>query len=186
MCAIRDLGLNFVKGIDVNNKIHSLIIIAILCIVALALIACGRNNGDSSGETDGAADTPAAAVDKPEVPTMPAAQFAQPTTIIKESDEITNTTAAETPEPEGPDVTLGERVYTNKCAECHGAQAEGVADKGEALVEFTMTEDEFTDLLRTGGELGPEHLFGAQAISPDGVAGLYAYVQSLASEYPSI
>lgn len=164
-----------------NNKLHPLILIAILCLVTLILAACGRNNGDASSTADEAADT-AAVTSKPEVPTMPAAQFAQPTTMIQDSDTTTDTTTTETPEPEEPDLTLGERVYTNKCAECHGAQGEGVVDKGNALTGLTLNEDDFTDLLRTGGDLGPEHLFGAQAISPDGVAGLYAYMQSLISE----
>jgi mono/diheme cytochrome c family protein len=103
--------------------------------------------------------------------------FAQPTTLIKESASE----ATPTPEAAAADLSRGERTYTSKgCADCHGAQGEGVDGKGSVLAGTTLTEDEFTDLLRTGGEgaLGNDHLYGPQAISPSGMKNLYAYVKS--------
>jgi mono/diheme cytochrome c family protein len=78
------------------------------------------------------------------------------------------------------DLTRGANAYArNNCAECHGENGEGVAGKGAAIAGITLTEDEFADLLRTGGGLGNTHIFGPSAISPGGMGALYAYVQSL-------
>jgi len=80
-----------------------------------------------------------------------------------------------------PDLERGARAYAkNKCADCHGAAGEGVADKGNAIASTTLTLDEFEDVLRTGGDLGNSHIFGTSAVSPSGMAILYQYVQSLA------
>jgi mono/diheme cytochrome c family protein len=86
----------------------------------------------------------------------------------------------EAPAASAADLTRGANAYArNNCAECHGENGEGVAGKGAAIAGITLTEDEFADLLRTGGGLGNTHIFGPSAISPGGMSALYAYVQSL-------
>ena len=79
---------------------------------------------------------------------------------------------------EEPDIATGEIVYGNRCAECHGEGASGT-DQASSLAGLTLDEDEFEDLIRTGGELGPDHLFGSTKISPDGLSAVYAYLTSL-------
>ena len=76
------------------------------------------------------------------------------------------------------DIAAGEFVYGNRCAECHGEGAAGT-DQAASLVGLTLSEDAFEDLIRTGGELGPDHLFGSTKISPDGLSAVYAYLTSL-------
>ena len=85
-------------------------------------------------------------------------------------------------EIDAPNLALGERIYHNKCATCHGEQAVGIAGKGSALIGLAFDEVAFTDLLRTGGDIGPTHLFGPNAVSPDGVQGVYGYLQALDKE----
>lgn len=148
---------------------------------ALALAACG--GGSAPG---GAGSAPARS--ERVVPTMPAAQFAMPTSQISAAAGTTVTTTEEvaTPEPADEateDLARGERVYTNRgCAECHGAEGEGVADKGAAVAGTALSEEEFTDLMRTGGDIGPDHLYGPNAISPSGMTAMYAWLKSLAAE----
>jgi mono/diheme cytochrome c family protein len=138
--------------------------------------------GCGSGGAQGGAGSPSSAAK--EVPTMPAARFAMPTTMITvaPSQTVTATVAAVTPAPVAPDLARGEGLYASKgCAECHGAQGEGVAGKGSVVAGTPLDYQAFEDLMRTGasGELGPDHLYGPSAISPSGMAALHAWLQSL-------
>lgn len=168
-----------------NTVIKQHIAVAICVGMALAVLAgCGGGGRNS---------TPAAEATARVVPTMPAAQFAAPTTMIRSSsdDEVTGTEtmtdtedieAEATPEPAAQDEDLarGATIYANReCAECHGAEGEGVEGEGSAIAGTALTEAEFTDLLRTGGEIGPDHLYGPNAISPGGMTALHAWLQSL-------
>lgn len=110
---------------------------------------------------------------------MPAARFDQPTPVtdLEEASEA-DKQADEEEAAEEPDLAMGEFAYGNRCAECHGEGATGT-DQGSSLVGLTLSEDEFEDLIRTGGELGPDHLFGSTKISPDGLKAVYAYLTSL-------
>lgn len=155
-----------------------IMMLALLLIINAALVACGRRPLPEQGAAPsdgGPTATPATAA------TPLSAQFKQPTTIIEEEaikEEKEEAEEASTPEV---DLSRGERTYTNKgCGECHGPQGEGVEGKGSPLAGTELTEAEFTDILRTGGkgELGNEHLYGTQAISPSGMEALYAYVKS--------
>lgn len=187
---------------------------AMILVMALAVAGCGRG-GEAGGAAGGR--------EKPVVPTMPAAQFAQPTTMITvaPSDTVTETGATEAGTPEaaaasgvaitetaattetdetasagaatatpavaGGEMTAdqkrGKELYTTrKCGECHGANAEGVPDKGSAVAGTPLSLEEFTDLIRTGGEIGPDHLFGPMTISPSGVTVIHAWLQSLPAE----
>ena len=152
--------------------------------LALLVVACG-GRGES-----GPTPTPRVA------PTALSAQFAMPTSMITSRAAVTDTVAATTPETsaartEGAptatptpvvDLSRGERVYINQnCGQCHGEQAVGVPDKGSALAGTSLSDAEFDDALRTAykGELGTDHIFGPNRISPGGVDALHTWLQSL-------
>ena len=73
-------------------------------------------------------------------------------TPVKDLQEASEADKQE--DEEEPDIAAGEFVYGNRCAECHGEGAAGT-DQAASLVGLTLSEDEFEDLIRTGGELGP-------------------------------
>ena len=154
-----------------NNTRFSTRFVPILAVLMLLLAlpaGCGRGDEENvSGEE--------AASDRNVVPTMPAARFDQPTPV-KDLQEASEADKQE--DEEEPDIAAGEFVYGNRCAECHGEGAAGT-DQAASLVGLTLSEDEFEDLIRTGGELGPDHLFGSTKISPDGLSAVYAYLTSL-------
>lgn len=147
-----------------------------LIVLLLTIGACGgsRSSGDSTSNGDSSTTSNRR---NEAVPTMPSARFESvgSQSAISQTAVLTETEAV-APE-NGPDLALGERVYTNRCAECHGAVAEG--GSASAVAGLTMAENEFVDLIRTGGELGPDHLFGTRAVSENGLKAMYAYLQSL-------
>jgi mono/diheme cytochrome c family protein len=162
---------------------------ATITLAQFAVAGCGgRANSNEQGGS--AAQSGQAA------PTALSARFAMPTTMITltPSDGITTTEtmteseeaaaeATDTPEPATPagDLARGENLYATKgCGECHGPAGEGVEGAGAAVAGTSLTFDEFEDLLRTGGGIGPDHLFGTSSISPSGLAALHAWLQSLA------
>ena len=162
---------------------------ALVGLVCLTLVAagCGRNR-DEEGSAGGAGLASSTAV-----PTMPAARFAMPTSMIDSAknstttvaagEAVTATVAAGTPEAPAVDLTRGQTIYTNrKCAECHGEQGEGVADKGKAVAGTALSLEEFTDVMRTGRDIGPDHIYGPNAISPGGMEALHAWLQSLPAQ----
>lgn len=142
-------------------------------IFLLLFLAAGCGAGDEEDAAGGEDGNRSGAV-----PTMPAARFDQPTPVTdmeeaSEADRQEDEAAAEE-----PDIATGEFVYGNRCAECHGEGAAGT-DQGASLIGLTLGEDDFEDLIRTGGELGPDHLFGSTKISPEGLKAVYAYLTSL-------
>ena len=145
-------------------RLHALKMLSLILVLTAALAGCGEKG-------------PPAPTTVP-IPT-PKGAFGQATTVITPAGAVTSTAAAV-----GSDLALGQRVWDGKCASCHGAKGEGVADKGKGIAEWKFTAQEFEDLLRTGqkGKLGSEHLYGTSQISPSGIAGLYAYVQSLSGQ----
>lgn len=134
----------------------------LLSTLMVALAACG---GSRSAATPAATLAPIS---------TPKGAFAQATTVITPEAAATSPAAA-------TDLAMGQRVWDGKCASCHGAKGEGVADKGKGIAEWTFTEAEMEDLLRTGakGKLGNEHLFGPSQISPGGIRNLYAFIETL-------
>jgi mono/diheme cytochrome c family protein len=138
--------------------------------ISLGLAACGQGSSTSGEPTlDRLAATP-----------LPALNFKQPTTMIQADAPAATEASVATLTPDA-DLTRGEGVYTNKeCGSCHGSKGEGVEGKGKAVAGTPLTEEEFTDILRTGGKglLGNAHLYGPQAISPSGMKTLYAYIKS--------
>ena len=154
-----------------NNTRFSTRFVPILAVLLLLLVlpaGCGRGDEEDVSGAE-------AASDRNVVATMPAARFDQPTPVtdMQEASE-----ADKEEDEEEPDIANGEFVYGNRCAECHGEGAAGT-DQAASLVGLTLSEDEFEDLIRTGGELGPDHLFGSTKISPDGLSAVYAYLTSL-------
>jgi|GEM_PF-708890 len=149
------------------------------------LTACG--GGSSGGNAASNAGAPAVAA-----PTMPAGNFvavgeqsalASTASLTATSATTATTTATETAPAASAatvDLTRGENAYIkNKCGDCHGANGEGIADKGSAIAGTTLSLADFDAVLRTGRGLGNSHIFGRSAVSPSGMEILYAYVQSL-------
>lgn len=154
--------------------------VPVLTVLLLLLgLAAGCGPGDELSESNGESAGEETQADSGAVPTMPAARFDQPTPVTdlkgaSEADRLEDEEEA----AEAPDLATGEFVYGNRCAECHGEGAAGT-DQASSLVGLTLSEDEFEDLIRTGGELGPDHLFGSTRISPDGLSAVFAYLTSL-------
>lgn len=149
-------------------------------LLLLFALAAGCGPGDEeAGSGSGTTGEEAAADDGSAVPTMPAARFDQPTPVtdLEEASEA-DKQKDEEEAAEAPDIATGAFVYGNRCAECHGEGAVGT-DQASSLVGLTLSEDDFENLIRTGGELGPDHLFGSTKISPDGLRAVYAYLTSL-------
>ena len=157
-----------------KTRTTSRLVPALAVLLILLTLAAGCGPGDELTDPGGEA-----AADSEAVPTMPAARFDQPTPVtdLEEASEA-DKQADEEEAAEEPDLAMGEFVYGNRCAECHGDGATGT-DQASTLVGLTLSEDEFEDLIRTGGELGPDHLFGSTKISPDGLKAVYAYLTSL-------
>lgn len=155
----------------INNR-RMVGLLLLISLVLLVVAACG-----------GGGEAAAPAATSQPVATMPAARF---TAVAEQSASQASNVAPKvetlvTPTADAS-ISRGETVYTNrKCADCHGAQGEGVPDKGNPLAGTTLDFQAFEDILRTGGNgsLGPDHLYGASAISPSGMTNLYAFVTSL-------
>lgn len=162
-------------------------LLLLLFILLVLLVACGRNRETAAG--DAVSGSQSASAERMAAPTMPSGQFTAvgEQSILTDTATLTETTpstaTAQTAQSSGaaaPDLARGEAAYTkNNCGDCHGANGEGVADKGNAIVGTTISFEEFDAVLRTGGGLGNTHIFGRSAVSPSGMEALYAYVQSL-------
>ncbi len=66
-----------------------------------------------------------------------------------------------------------------ECGSCHGADGSG--DIGPSLLDYSASEADFADTLRTGGAAGSTHRYPAERLSNSGVSNLYHYVRSLGS-----
>lgn len=139
-----------------------------LVLLGLTLFACSQS-ADTADESS---------AERLVATPLPTLNFKQPTSMIEKStpegDQSQATPAA--------NLSQGERIYNNKkCGDCHGDQGQGVEDKGKGVAGMSLSEAEFTDIMRTGGKgkLGSDHLYGPQAISPSGMTALYAYIKSL-------
>ena len=162
------------RRIQTCNAFGPAAILLVLLLAALLAAACG---GQAATTGEGTATAPAApGRGERVVPTMPPAQFAQPTTMI----DLTRVAGAQTtPVPQEVDVEFGGQIYSRLCADCHGAAGEGAAGKGEAVAGAELDEAGLVNLLRTGGEYGREHQFGIEKVSPSGIKALHAWMQTL-------
>lgn len=112
-------------------------------------------------------------------PTILTASFDQATSVIDveaahEAQAQATLTAAST-----ENIALGERIYGNLCAQCHGDSLQGT-DQGSALTDFALTAADLEVLLRTGGGLGNQHLFGTSKVSSTGISALFQYLEAAA------
>lgn len=146
-----------------------------LLVLVLILAACGGGGDD----------------DATELPTntlLP--RFQQAATATEPAIIATAVAAVPTAETEG--VSLNPTAIARglsswerlECASCHGENGEGgsgsIGDlEAPSLVGLELSEDEFIDWLRTGGELGSDHLFSTDRLSDSGSRNLYQYVLSL-------
>lgn len=151
------------------KKRNAIYLIVTTLILSLIVSACGSRPADNSSEAGESTSSSGGSG----VAAMPTASFKS----VGAQSGITETieTTSDDSEELAAAIALGERVYGNKCAECHGPSGEG-SDKGAAIAGTALAFTEFEDLLRTGGEIGPDHLFGTQAVSANGVAGLHAFL----------
>ena len=146
--------------------------------VMLFAAACGGGGNEgapASGSDDSALESTAAQSGRA-VPTMPAAQFAAPTTMI---DATKVAESAATPAVKEVDVVFGGQVYTRLCADCHGEALEGMSGKAEPIDAYELDTEALTNLLRTGGGFGNAHIFGLDKVSPEGIASLQAYLETI-------
>ncbi len=146
---------------------------AILLIAALLLTACSPAAPEATS-TPSATPTP-----------FPTFAFIQPTLapqVAAGATEVAATLAADS----GFVLDVDKAGYGQgrwdflECGSCHGADGSGT-DKGPSLLDYTASETEFIDTIRTGGAAGSMHRFPAERLSNSGVSNLYHYVRSLGS-----
>jgi mono/diheme cytochrome c family protein len=160
-----------------RGRRRGLVLVVFAFVILLLLVACGGNAESTEAEaTEEVQATTEPATSGRQVPTMPAARFAAPTTMI---DATRVAQSAATPEAAEVSIEFGEQVYSRLCADCHGEALEGVSGSAEPIDAYESDEGSLTDLLRTGGGFGPDHIFGLDKVSPQGIASLHAYLQSI-------
>ena|SRR5712691_2484483 len=137
-----------------------------LLILAVVLAACGAN-------------APATST-LPTVTPFPTYQYVPPTEapVIVTIGAMTATAGSKV--QLDPDmIAAGQGRYEAlDCGSCHGADAKGT-DKGPALVGTKLSQDDFINMLRSGGKLGNKHLFSTDRLSAQGGVNLYVYILSL-------
>ena len=156
-------------------RANLLTLLSLIC-AALLLVACG---GDSK--------TAATATDEPPTETpFPTFAYIEPTKLpaFEQSENETPVAIDEAAsemlvlDPKLVDRGQG-RYEALECGGCHGENGEGT-DKGESLLEFALSEDDFITFVRSGGELGPSHQYSTDRLSNSGSRNLYQYLVSLA------
>jgi mono/diheme cytochrome c family protein len=76
-------------------------------------------------------------------------------------------------------VEAGKGRYTAlECGSCHGDDGKGTA-KGSSLIGIKLTEDDFINVLRSGGKMGNDHQYSSNRLSDTGARNLYQYILSL-------
>jgi cytochrome c oxidase cbb3-type subunit 3 len=86
------------------------------------------------------------------------------------------------PDPVTGDVLLGEKLYARECAECHGAQGEGVT--GTALgnsAMLSLTEDMFLRYAIENGRDGTDMKAFGERLNSDEIDALTAFLRSRAT-----
>lgn len=115
----------------------------------------------------------------PTLTPFPTYIYVQPTSAIVVTAAATAAVGAATLDPALVSQGQGRYVALD-CGSCHGNAGQGTA-KGPALAGTKLTQDQFVDMLRTGGKLGNAHLFSTDRLSDAGSKNLYLYVLSLAA-----
>jgi mono/diheme cytochrome c family protein len=155
-----------------------------LTLFGLMLMAFGACSGNANS-----GDNSANATSAPTQTLFPTYSFAQPTVVPEFSTvaAATSTAASGTSissnglDPEK--VAKGLDRYTKlQCASCHGENGEGVTDKGKALTDFAMSQDDFITFMRSGGSVGRSHQYATNRLSDSGGKNLYEYLKSLVTK----
>jgi mono/diheme cytochrome c family protein len=139
---------------------------AAFCLLIVTLAACGP-----------AAATPTSQATLTAFPTF---EFVQPT----EAPQVVTVgaataTAGSRPAADPADIEAGKgRYVVLQCGSCHGDDGKGT-DKGPALAGTKLSQDEFINMLRSGGKLGNSHLYSTNRLSDSGGKNVYLYVLSL-------
>jgi mono/diheme cytochrome c family protein len=94
---------------------------------------------------------------------------------------LTIAPAPETPMPGRFDpqrVAQGQTRYqTLECSVCHGLNGRGTS-RGPALVGMSLGEQDFMNILRSGGKLGANHVYSTSRLSNEDGNSLYIYILS--------
>ncbi len=142
--------------------------IMLFVVLSMILAACGGEDRDSASQpTAFPTFAFSAPTEAPQVATGAARSMTE-TAVAAESGAL-DLAAVER--------GLG-RYEVLECGSCHGAAGEGT-DDGMSLLEYEASQDAFVDFMRSGGDLGNDHLYGAERLSNSGIAHLYQYVRSL-------
>jgi mono/diheme cytochrome c family protein len=128
------------------------------------------------------------ATSTPVLPTLtlfPTFQFNAPTQPPQLATVAAATAAAASGEGQSLDperVSRGhDRYIALECSSCHGENGEGT-DEGVALVDMTLSEEDFITLLRSGGSIGSSHQYASNRLSDSGGRNIYQYLLSHQSE----
>jgi len=157
--------------------------LVLVVFVSASIVACNRAGRTSTAPAVGVtSEATTAEATRITDATAPATHvWEQPTTMIKVKETLT-VTPSTVDSADAKLVARGKGLYEKKgCNECHGDNAEGLPDKGSKLAGTELSEEEFEDILRTGGRgrLGNDHLYGTSAITSSGIRAIYAFLQSL-------
>lgn len=131
----------------------------------------------SSGEP---AATPTPTITPTAFPTYAFVQYTTVPQVAAAATEVSATEVADTQfvlDPQKVEYGRG-RWDALECGSCHGENGEGT-DKGSSLLDYTASEAEFVDFMRTGGSVGNSHRYPAEKLSNSGASNLYQYVRSL-------
>ena len=148
--------------------------IAAFAVLALALAACASQPATTTAPVATNTTVPVYVYQPPTEPAVFAALAATEAATAQAASA-----EAVTLDPQL--VTRGQDRYVKlDCGSCHGAKGEGT-DKGSAIAGAPKGEDAFVKFLQTGGNLGNDHLYAGNKLSPTGAHNLYLYVVSVAA-----
>ncbi len=125
--------------------------------------------------------TPTPTEERPTVTPIPVFQYVVPTEVPQmatvAAQTVTQEAVSSALDPEK--VQRGrDRYVVLECNTCHGENGEG-SDKGSALTNFAMSEDDFISFMRSGGSMGKDHQYSTNRLSTTGGSNLYEYLLSL-------
>ena len=130
-----------------------------------------------------ACNAAAAPANVPTPSPFPTYHYVQPTAglLIATSALTEAATAVSTAALDPARVAQGQSRYAAlACGSCHGDAGEGTP-KGSALAGTKLSQDQFIDVLRTGGKMGNAHLYAVDRLSDPSGKNLYLYILSLSS-----
>ncbi len=160
-----------------TRKLMSARTLTIFSLVTLLIMLTACGGGSPAPADDGGAAGSSEQSSR-QVPTMPAASFAAPTTMI-DPTKVAASGAGVTPQPSEGDMVYGGALYAKLCSECHGNKLKGYEGLADPIEVYNLDTAGLADLLRTGGGYGNDHIFGLDKISPESINDLQAYLVSI-------